>query len=40
MADQELRTAVDDYIVERLVPPDAVLEAALAASDAAGVEGL
>ena len=34
---QEQWTAVDRYITEMLVPPDAVLEAALEASDAAGL---
>jgi predicted O-methyltransferase YrrM len=34
---QEQWTAVDRYITETLVPPDAVLEAALEASDAAGL---
>jgi predicted O-methyltransferase YrrM len=33
----ELWTAVDRYICERLLPDDAVLEAALAGSDAAGL---
>lgn len=40
MTDQDLWTAVDDYIVERLVPPDAALEAALSASDAAGLPAI
>ncbi|MDF2619635.1 MAG: O-methyltransferase family 3 [Xanthobacteraceae bacterium] len=40
MTDQELWTAVDDYIVKRLVPPDAALEAALSASDAAGLPAI
>ena len=34
---QELWTAVDRYVTEMLVPPDAALEAALEASDAAGL---
>jgi len=34
---QEQWTAVDRYITEMLVPPDAALEAALEASDAAGL---
>jgi predicted O-methyltransferase YrrM len=34
---QELWTAVDRYICDRLLPQDAVLDAALAASDAAGL---
>ena len=34
---QEQWTAVDRYITEMLVPPDAVLEAALEASDVAGL---
>lgn len=34
---QEKWSAVDAYFVEKLVPPDAGLEAALAASDAAGM---
>jgi len=34
---QELWTAVDEYICERLLPPDPVLDAALAASEAAGL---
>jgi predicted O-methyltransferase YrrM len=34
---QELWTAVDEYICERLLPPDPVLGAALAASAAAGL---
>lgn len=33
----DLWTAVDDYIVERLLPPDPALDAALAASEAAGL---
>ena len=33
-------TAVDDYICARLVPPDAVLEATLKASDAAGLPAI
>ncbi len=34
---QEQWTAVDDYITARLIPPDPVLEAALAATAAAGI---
>jgi predicted O-methyltransferase YrrM len=34
---QELWTAVDRYVCDRLLPADAVLDAALAASDAAGL---
>ncbi|MFN8410749.1 MAG: O-methyltransferase [Anaerolineales bacterium] len=34
---QEKWSAVDAYFVEKLVPPDAALDAALAASDAAGL---
>ena len=34
---QEQWTAVDHYVTEMLVPPDAALEAALEASDAAGL---
>lgn len=34
---QDLWTAIDAYIGEHLLPPDAVLEAAMAASDAAGL---
>jgi predicted O-methyltransferase YrrM len=37
---QELWTAVDAYIGERLVPPDPVLEAALEASAAAGLPAI
>ena len=35
--DQDLWTAVDGYIAEHLLTPDAMLDAALAASDAAGL---
>jgi predicted O-methyltransferase YrrM len=35
--DQELWTAVDRYICDRLLPADTVLDAALAAADAAGM---
>ena len=34
---QAVWSAVDDFVVETLVPPDPVLDAALAAADAAGV---
>lgn len=34
---QDLWTAVDDFIAERLLPPDGALDAALAASAAAGL---
>src|SRR5262245_47781615 len=34
---QAVWTAVDDYLTDQLVPPDPVLEAALAAGDAAGL---
>jgi predicted O-methyltransferase YrrM len=37
---QEQWTAVDRYLVERLVPADAVLEAALEANDAAGLPSI
>jgi predicted O-methyltransferase YrrM len=37
---QEMWTAVDHYIEETLVPADPVLEAALAASSAAGLPGI
>jgi len=37
---QEQWTAVDRYIVERLMPTDAVLEAALEANDAAGLPSI
>ncbi|ADH89627.1 O-methyltransferase family 3 [Ancylobacter novellus DSM 506] len=40
MTDQQLWTAVDDYVVERLVPPDGALEAALTMSDAAGLPAI
>lgn len=40
MTDQQLWTAVDDYVVERLVPPDEALEAALTMSDAAGLPAI
>jgi predicted O-methyltransferase YrrM len=35
--DQDLWTGIDSYISERLLPPDAALDAALAAGDAAGL---
>ena len=35
--DKQLWTAVDQYTTALLVPPDAALDAALAASDAAGL---
>jgi predicted O-methyltransferase YrrM len=35
--DHDLCVAVDDYIIEHLLTPDPVLEASLAASDAAGL---
>ncbi|MGA0600474.1 O-methyltransferase [Caulobacter sp. KR2-114] len=38
--DQPLWTAVDDYLVEALVPADAALQAALEASDAAGLPAI
>jgi predicted O-methyltransferase YrrM len=34
---QERWTAVDDYLTQSLIPPDAALDAALVASDAAGL---
>ena len=34
---QAVWTAVDDYLTDQLVPPDAALDAALAAGDAAGL---
>lgn len=37
---QELWSAVDDYICEHLLEPDSVLDAALAASDAAGLPAI
>jgi len=37
---QELWTAVDRYICDRLLPQDAVLDAALTASDAAGLAAI
>ena len=37
--DQERWTEVDRYITERVLPADPALEAALAASDAAGLPG-
>lgn len=37
---QKLWTAVDDYIVEKLAPPDDILAQALAASDAAGLPAI
>jgi predicted O-methyltransferase YrrM len=40
MTDQQLWTAVDDYVVERLVPADEALEAALTMSDAAGLPAI
>lgn len=38
--DEELWGAVDDYIVDRLVPADEALDAALAASDSAGLPAI
>ncbi|MET0413147.1 MAG: O-methyltransferase [Polyangiaceae bacterium] len=38
--DQELWTAVDHYIAEEIVPSDPALDAALAASDAAGLPSI
>jgi len=40
MSRQETWSAVDQYITDLLVPPDPVLEAALAASDAAGLPAI
>jgi predicted O-methyltransferase YrrM len=37
---EALWTAVDQYIMEKLVPPDPVLDAALEASDAAGLPAI
>lgn len=37
---QKLWTAVDDYIADALVPPDAALDGALAASEAAGLPAI
>jgi len=37
---EALWTAVDEYITQMLVPPDPVLDAALAASDAAGLPAI
>ncbi|MDO8501305.1 MAG: O-methyltransferase [Gemmatimonadaceae bacterium] len=37
---QELWTSVDDYITDALIPADAALDAALAASDAAGLPAI
>ena len=37
--EKQLWTAVDDYITDLLIPPDPVLDAALAASKAAGAAG-
>jgi predicted O-methyltransferase YrrM len=39
-SDEDLWAAVDGYIVERLVAPDEALEAALEASDAAGLPAI
>ena len=38
--DQERWTEVDRYIAERVLPADSALEAALAASDAAGLPAI
>src|SRR5690242_17791400 len=40
MSRQETWNAVDQYIVDRLVPPDPALDAALAASDAVGLPAI
>ena len=40
MNNQDRWTAVDRYLTDKLVPPDAALEAALAASDAAGLPAI
>ena len=38
--DKQLWTAVDQYTTDLLLPPDPVLDAALAASDAAGLPSI
>ena len=40
MKPQERWTAVDGYLTDRLIPPDPVLDAALAASEAAGLPAI
>ena len=40
MNDQDLWPAVDRYLTDKLVPPDEALEAALAASEAAGLPAI